>query len=532
MRQDILKVYRALHTWVGIVAALFLFIGFYAGAITMFKEPLRRWASGATELPPPPGLADAPELIRRTLATHPEARRSYTIHLETSAATPARLTWAIRDPAADEHHAEPRTFGAGLDAAGALVVRELHPAPVAQFIDNLHRRLGLPLDHEIAMPFTAAVALLYFLALASGVVLLAPTLVKSLFLLRTGGRSVRRMWLDVHNTLGFLSLPFHLVIALTVVVFALHDEFYALQDKVLFGGRIAAATTAARPPVPRAAAETAGPLLAPLELQSRLAAQAPGFRLQRIEYTETPAGPMARVFGGDDRHVLRGPTFGIGTVDARTGELRSTDYFPGRQPAGLATVTAFFALHFGNYGGAPVRWAYVALGLSGAFLFYTGNLLWIEARRKRAAEAAGAAAVVQSRTTRRLAALTVGVCHGAMAGISLTLAAARWLPGSAELLHWHEAIFYAVLVLALGWAFRRGAARAGHELLWVCAAATLAIPLGSALGVLAGIGHPYAGPLAVDATALGAAVVFAGLARLARRRAHHGPRDSVWAAAG
>ncbi|WP_159101778.1 PepSY domain-containing protein [Asaia platycodi] len=40
LRADIVTVYRELHSWVGVVAGLFLFIAFYAGAISMFEPAL------------------------------------------------------------------------------------------------------------------------------------------------------------------------------------------------------------------------------------------------------------------------------------------------------------------------------------------------------------------------------------------------------------------------------------------------------------------------------------------------------------
>ena len=78
------------------------------------------------------------------------------------------------------------------------------------------------------------------------------------------------------------------------------------------------------------------------------------------------------------------------------------------------------------------------LGLAGAFLFYSGNLLWIESRRKlewRAAAAWGEAVAEGSAATSKvppkqrraaylMAALTIGVTLGCIAGISATLAAA------------------------------------------------------------------------------------------------------------
>jgi len=47
VRADILRIYQSLHTWTGITAGLLLFIGFYAGSLTMFKHELQQWIAPA-----------------------------------------------------------------------------------------------------------------------------------------------------------------------------------------------------------------------------------------------------------------------------------------------------------------------------------------------------------------------------------------------------------------------------------------------------------------------------------------------------
>ena len=102
MRTDIVRMYKDIHGWVGIVSGLALFIAFYAGAITMFEGPLQRWASPPLALASPPDMARTPELIAKVLAAHPEAAKSYDIHVETGPEQPARLipTCIDHDPRA------------------------------------------------------------------------------------------------------------------------------------------------------------------------------------------------------------------------------------------------------------------------------------------------------------------------------------------------------------------------------------------------------------------------------------------------
>lgn len=512
IRTDIVKMYKEVHGWVGIISGLALFIAFYAGAITMFEAALQRWAS------PPPALTSAslekaPILIEQVLAAYPEAAKSYDVHVALGPDRPARLSWSTGGGG----HGSQVTHYASLEADGSLRVTDQGASQVAELIDILHQQVGLPFDHEIAMPIMGAIALLYGMALISGTIVLLPSLVKDLFAVRVG-KNVKRMWLDTHNVLGLFSLPFHIVMALSAVVFAFHDQFYDAQ-------------ALASPPVAERRPETPKqpdprPVLPPVEIIARLAEQAPDFAPITLSYQDGPRGQSIRVQGRDTRYPMRGADFGIAVLDPHNGDITSADYMPGKQSAAFAVLSSFFALHFGNYGGAPVRWGYFLLGLGGAALFYTGNLLWVESRRKRERKAG---AVTQSRPTRILAGLTVGVSLGCVAGISITLASAKLLPAIGVWPDtWHSPIYYAVFLAMVAWALWRGGARTGGELLAASAVAYLAIPAASLLS-LVGIGWHHGGSgLLVDIAALCGAGAAAIMARRAFARSRDLPSDSVW----
>jgi hypothetical protein len=132
-----------------------------------------------------------------------------------------------------------------------------------------------------------------------------------------------------------------------------------------------------------------------------------------------------------------------------------------------------------------------------------------------------------------LGSATVGVCLGCVAGLSLTIVAAKWLHGRvADLNHWHEVVYYAVFLGSVAWAFAWGAARAAVHLLWLCAAATMAIPLTTlaallfpALGMWA---HGSAATIGVDVVAFIGALGFAWMAVATMRRIRTGAADSIW----
>lgn len=538
MRSDVIRIYRSVHTWAGILTGMFLFIAFYAGALTVFKEPLARWAS-----PPAAGVAEVPldavpELISRALAAYPEAARDFRVHLEPAEHLPARQTWQVLAEGADDHdRLSMRHFGATLEADGTLIGGATQPSQLAEFIDVLHRVVGLPVDNDLHRGFMGIVAAVYALALVSGLIVLLPSLVKDFLALRMG-RNLKRMWLDAHNVVGLASLPFHIVMALTAVVFAFHDGIYFLQDKLIHGGKLAS-TWSAMAGKPRASDAPRDPaaMLPPAELVARARALSPSFTPRTLQYLQV-AGPraMVRVWGHDPAALSARALGGFVALDPYSGRVINADFMPGKQGAALTTISSFFALHFATYGGTPARWMYFLLGLAGAWLFYGGNLLWIESRRRKAAREGGAPPA-QRRDVRLMAAATVGVCLGSVCGISLTIVVGKWLHGQVtDLVDWHRYAYYAAFLGAIAWAFAAGAARASVHLLRLAAALTFAIPLTTLLGVLVpALGpwaHTSAASLGVDLTALAGALGFAWMARTASRRATQGPVDSVWSASG
>jgi uncharacterized iron-regulated membrane protein len=345
---------------------------------------------------------------------------------------------------------------------------------------------------EVAEPVIGLVSLAYGLALLSGIVVLLPSLVKDLFYLRLG-RNLKRMWLDVHNLLGVTSLPFHIVIAISAAVFGLHDLVYLAQDRFIYREGLRATVardSAEHPKVARA------DWLPPSEIKRQVNAQVPALQLQGMDYVMLPSGPVAMVGGSDERYFQRASRYGFVFANLATGQIYDRTYLPGGSgSASTSLINSLFALHFGSYGGDAVRILYVLLGLSGALLFYTGNLLWIETRTKRLRHSDG---MERPRHVQVISALTVGVCLGCAAGLPATLALAHWgaqaMGGDLNLLH--QSVFYTVFMGCIAWAIWRGTARAAPGLLWFTALCNALVPLavflnpgpdGTLLGGLCGL---------------------------------------------
>lgn len=526
MRSDVIRIYKNLHTWTGLISGMALFICFYAGALSMFKEPLSRWATPPTAQMQWVQPEQWKPLIQTTLVRHPEAADAFTLHVHPREHTVAPMVWATGEP---RLRVAPQGW-ATLDDAGELVTGESQPAPLAELIDLLHQTAGIPGGghHYLGVYIMGAVCILYFLALVSGLIVLLPTLVKDLFAIRPG-HNRKRFWLDTHNVVGLASLPFHLVIALSTIVFAFHDQIYdglqkfVYQDQPLWGFT-----------EPDLTPRSVEALMPPTQLLERLTQVAPDFEPREMHfYDVNTAAAEVRIYGETLWQPQRDGVRGLAIMNPYSGEMISTAYLPGHENDWTAIINTFFALHFGNYGGALTQWAYLLFGLGGAFLFYSGNLLWVETRRRRQR---GGDPVTQKATTAAMAAATVGVCWGSVAGISSAVVIGKWLASTGlDLQTVYMTTYYSVFLAAVAWAFLRGAATAAVDLLWLSAAATFAIPLTGALALLMpGLSvwlHLAPDLLLVEATALVFGIAFTYMARRTARHLASNGTDTVWSVA-
>ncbi|NGZ84049.1 PepSY-associated TM helix domain-containing protein [Duganella aceris] len=503
MKSSTLRTYIAVHTWVGLVAGFCLFIAFYAGAVTIFHEELHAW-----ETPPPRAAQAAAEpqaLIDAVLAAHPKAKDVFYLRLPSRYEPQLVLEF-------DERHFR-------FDASGKLEEFKEH-SQLSGFIYRLHYTAGLP--RSVGLYLLGVVCVLYGVALASGVIVYAPTFFKDLFALRIG-KNIKRMWQDAHNAIGILSLPFHLMYAWSSAILALGVILLAPFQYLIFDGKLLELVGqdiyVAAPSKP---AGVAAPLLPASQLLATIRREAPGVQVETLSYRHAgDANAQVQAYGKIAQHTVADMAAVV--LNASSGKVVRV-MVPENFSPGTRFLRSLQALHFGGFGQAAVQWMYFILGMAGAFLFYSGNLLWIEARRKRQS-------LVQPRSGKLMAQGTLGVCLGCVAGVSAVFLINKLGPADALPL-WEERGYYAVFLLCVAWAFARPPARAGYELLMLCAGLTLAIPLAHWFG--SGV-NPLLALVDGDGVVVGVALVsllFAALyrkmARAVLQRGLHGDPHSVW----
>jgi len=249
-----------------------------------------------------------------------------------------------------------------------------------EFLLYLHICLHLPRSWGGFLVGLTGVALLS--SLVSGI-LAHPRVVRDAFHLRLGG-SRRLQEADLHNRLGIWALPFHFTLALTGALLGLSTLIVAVLSLLLYRGDTARVYALFLDPPPPVDARAA-PLPDIAALVRRAQAQMAGAAVESI-VVERPgrADMRVSVHGRQPRLLVAQEEV---QFDARGRALHV------EHAADLALGTRMLGgigqLHFGWFGGFPVRLAYGLLGLALCVVTSSGVTIWLARRRDRGRPAPG-----------------------------------------------------------------------------------------------------------------------------------------------
>ena len=538
VRTDILRLAKELHTWVGICAGILLFICFFAGGLSMFQHDLSKWATPPQQSLHTVELHQYNDLVSQVQQRYPEAQKSFQINLNSKEFHHAPIQWQPAQSQVHDDHdfdTDQSAMLATLKPDGSLQVEQENLSKLGWLIEQLHETAGIPGmlgHHTLGVYVMGVVSVLYFLALMTGLIVLLPTLVKDYFAIRQG-KNKKRFWLDAHNVIGITSLPFHILISVTVIVFAFHDLFYDGLGQLVAKGK---------PLFERPAAVQIVEPVSPLDVEKillQVQQQAQGYEVSSVSFNnlDQPAKASDRVSLYSPDQMLRGDNFDVMFFNPYQPAPYSTANLNTQSSALDQLIRSMFSLHFGNYGGDFTRWLYLALGMGGAFLFYSGNILWIESRVKRQKNP-NLAPPAQRKDVQFIANLTIGSCLGTVLGIFMSMLIGRWAYVLSPELHsinaWFMYIYYAIFIFSLILSFVLGAARALPTLLLFIAVTLLLLPLTSMLALLLpeiGLWSSFSYLWWIDVFSILFAGLFLRFYRQAQARVQSAEVGSIWSVA-
>lgn len=310
-----------------------------------------------------------------------------------------------------------------------------------------------------------------FVALISGIIT-HKKIFKDFFTFRP--RKGQRTWLDGHNAVGVLVLPFHLMITYSSLVIFMYMVMPA-SILVAYKGDSDAFFEDLRPAAAAASAAGQSAPLAPLEPMLKQARERwSGGHAQRLVVSYPgDLNASVQVFRHEADRVARD----FGSQVAFNGVTGQPLQASAEQSLPLAIGGSFYGLHMGRFAGPVLRWLYFLCGLASTAMIGTGLVIWLGKRQLKHAKSAA-----QPFELRLVEVLNIA----SMAGLLLAVAAFFWanrlLPaGFAERADWEVSSFFWAWGLSLLHACVRPGRRAWVEQLGLGALLFAGVPVLSVL---------------------------------------------------
>ncbi len=351
------------HSWLGLIAGLGLLVIGLTGSALVFKEELDRLVAPEVVLRQDPsqprlapdafleavqshlpervvmgwGIAPEPDLVDAVYAVKPGEEDGKMIHVDPATGRPTAP--------------DPENSGTFTDW-----LLELHYTFLA--------------DHAGEFIVGAFGLLLCLLGITG--VWIYRGFWKTLFQLRLK-KSARIFFSDLHKMTGISSTVFNLLLGFTGAWWNLsHIIGHWVEEE---------------PASPPLVEKWAGPVSVD-GLTAAAEEKLPGYRANWISLPFAPGGDLIFFGSVEGQGPLRSPYGSIVTFDGSSGALKSA---VAARDAGIGSqiLDAFRPLHFGNFGGLPVKILWALGGLTPAILAITGSLMWWKRkfRRPRAAKA-------------------------------------------------------------------------------------------------------------------------------------------------
>ncbi|HEV2597769.1 PepSY-associated TM helix domain-containing protein [Sphingopyxis sp.] len=353
------------HSVLGLAVSVLIYVVCLSGTIAVFAQELKRWEqpagpvvrevkSGAIDRGIAEMRAEAGGRELGTISVVLPTKASPRLILIGGSVEDGRERWLA-------------------DAHGRRVTRE--NVRLTDFLVNLHANLHLPRLAGLVVVGIIGIALL---ALLISGVLAHPRIFREAFTLRWGG-SRRLQEADLHNRLGTWGLPFHLMVTLTGAIIGVFP--------LMLGGMV---STAYKGDFQRAITEIVGPLdnrkdasvatIPPMDsIIGSVRQREPSARVLSVEI-KRPATQGQRISviyeePGQLTHDQRYVFDTAGKLEYSSNAIKRS--------MGPQAVLSLPSLHFGWFGGMPVKIAYGLLGIALCTVTSSGVRIWLARRRDK-----------------------------------------------------------------------------------------------------------------------------------------------------
>lgn len=363
MKASTVRLWYRLHKWSSLICTAFLLMACLTGLPLIFHDELNdlldhhvkpaETPAGALNASVDAMVAQAQKLMPNL---HP-----YSIGWDDDEPRVFVVMTPSPKPASRDFHS------IAFDQHTGKMLETLHPARglVATLL-LLHSQLFLGLTGELVM---GAMALSFVLSLGSGALVYGPFMRHLKFGTYRQGAPRRTQWFDLHNLLGIVTLAWALVVGATGVMNTLSTPLFGIWRMQVLPPLLAPFHGKPAPTEFRSVDEAV----------ARTSAALPGMRISSVLYPNPIiASPRHYVLFAYGTTPLTSRLFSAALVDVETSQITVAKHLPWY----LRALELSRPLHFGDYGGLPLKAIWALFDLVLILVLVSGIYLWLSRRRR------------------------------------------------------------------------------------------------------------------------------------------------------
>lgn len=409
------NIYFNTHTISGIIICAILYVIFFAGSFSFFKNEINAWQKNESDKGGTYGNTVFDHLLD-SIGQHKALKgRDIAFYMQhnghagyvnigpsqdTVVANKAKELAAKKNKAAEVKNDKKKKRGRGRRGAEDTMYFSYDLATkkssdysdgytMGEFLYRLHflaplNQIGINIGRPFGYILAGLVSFIFLFALISGLMLHWDKIKSNFFVFRPGNKW-KTVWTDMHTALGVIGFPYQFMYALTGIVLIVNSVLIIPFSKYLYDGKEDEVYAALGYNDNTKYTYLYEPLTTTFKMSDfldKLESKWPNSHMNRIfikNYGDKSMHVVAlydadidKNFAGSGRIVYRVTDNKILFEKSAADNGTYLDYMKG----------FIYRLHLADFGGYPIKIIYFVLGIMGCFVIISGILIWLVARDK------------------------------------------------------------------------------------------------------------------------------------------------------
>lgn len=374
------NIYFHTHTVSGIVISVVLFVIFFAGSFSFFRDEIINWERSESVAHTKEIQIDYDAALKNLDKKHILDGRNISISKSSNERRVNVYMEGTQDSLAPAKQKESQFFYLDTQNFKAQTYEESYS--LGEFLYRLHFLAQIP--YPVGYYLSGFIALFFLFAIITGVLLHWNKIVSNFYIFRPKEK-LKTIWTDAHTALGMIGLPFQFVYAVTgaffmiklVIVAPAVLALYNGDDKKLYDDLEYNEST-----FKFENKKIANPFSIN-EFVAKAKSNWKDFEVSNVEIKNYGDANMHILINGEMPYDQKFTAVGKivykiadGKVIAKKNPITENNYLD-------VVKNVLYRIHFGDYGGYALKIISFVLGIITCFVIISGVMIWLVARDKK-----------------------------------------------------------------------------------------------------------------------------------------------------